>query len=452
MEARDSQREGTQRTHRALALVCVTILIASCGDGGDRQMETSDVSRSDVGDVLPDIHDVGSDPGQNTDAGHDLLPDAADTADTADVPVEPRPCDLATLRPENRQRVALLGHPFGSEVATDGTEIRSLTVGEDGTVTDDGVRLDVGFVPRRIEFTPSGTLAVVLGGNGELATVAVQAVAQLTVLDTIQLPSADYGDLHVHDDGVTVSVVGSNVAETSGVSVVTIQCDPETLGRLTEHPNGFLNLRLTDSLAFLDLERAILLGGQAVFEPEDPNDIRLIGYADHAWTERAAFDLFDDFVGASRIAASPDGTQVLIPNEVIFSADGGSVAVLQIEAETVTEHQRILDLPDVRTARYAPDGSLALVTQTEPGRVRALIRDGASVSLSEDAFRVGVADQLAGVDRGALRGLVLAPGTDPNNGPELVVLRALDGQVTELQRLPLQRGFENIPGAVALQP
>lgn len=193
-------------------------------------------------------------------------------------------------------------------------------------------------------------------------------------------------------------------------------------------------------------------GGQTVFDPVDDDDIRLLEYRDHAWTQRAGFDIFMDFVGATRIAASPDGTQALIPNDVPFSTEGGQVAVLSIAGDDVWEVGRLDGLPDVTEALYSPDGRIALVTQTEPGRVKVLVKEGNSMELTGQEVRAGVAQQMASIARGPLAGLVLVPATSPADGPELVVLRMEGDAVTETQRLPLGRGYDNIPHAVAVQP
>lgn len=451
------------RRARAVATCAWLCCVAApaCSD------DPSTLPASDTGDA-----DIGTDSSRDTagDAGHDAEPDdtePGDLEDQADASVPDAPgdaasdtdsgldadarCPLADPRAEG-PRTILIGHPFGAEVATDGTEIRTLEIGADGEVIDVGLRVDMGFVPSRIAFSPDGRYAFVLGEQGDLATLAVGGPQDVVLLDTIELPRADYGDLLVHSDGVTLTVVGSNVDTSSGVSVVSVSCDKPTEGALGALPEGFLNVRLSESLAPLGPDRGVLLGGQAVFDPVDDDDIRLLEYRDHAWTQRAGFDIFMDFVGATRIAASPDGTQALIPNDVPFSNEGGQVAVLSIAGDDVWEVGRLDGLPDVTEALYSPDGRIALVTQTEPGRVKVLVKEGNSMELTGQEVRAGVAQQMASIARGPLAGLVLVPATSPADGPELVVLRMEGDAVTETQRLPLGRGYDNIPHAVAVQP
>lgn len=352
----------------------------------------------------------------------------------------------------DKERVVMIGLPFTNDVEVRGTHVQTLTLSADGTLLNEGVTLDVGFRVARIEFAPSGALALVLGEDGELASLSVDGPMNVAVVDGVSMPSADYGDLALSADGETLSVVGLNVAETSGVSVVSVACD----GGLTVEEDGFLNVRLAQSMALLPgEERAVLLGGQATFEPVDPNDLRLLARDGAGWREVGAFDVFDDFIDASRIGLSPDGQLLLIPNGSPFSEDGDQVSVVAVEDDTLREVERLTDMPDVREAYFRPDGRNIVLTLLEPGQVKILVREGEDVAVSQTVRGVGLVEQMAPIERGALDGLMLFSSIDPIEGASsnIAMLRFTGlGEVEDLGQLNLGEELRHIPGAIAVQP
>lgn len=394
---------------------------------------TADASEVDV--------DASVDAGAEADAGTPL-PDAG-AADAG-------ACDPGAQGDPDRARVLLLGHGFGAVTGQDGTELRSLTLGGDGTPVDDGVRLDVGTKPRRIRFIPEGSRALVLGEDGALVSVSVDGASNLAVLDRVMLPAAGYGDLVVTSDGFTAFVVGSNVDETSGLSTIHVGC----LGELTVETQAFFNVRLSAALALLPGEaRAILLGGQTVFEPIDPDDLRLLERTPTGWSAVDTFDVWMDFIDAGNIAVSPDGATLLVPNGSPFSTEAGQLSVVSIQGDTLTEVDRLVGLDDVREVIFSPDGTTALASRFQPGRVAVLADLGAGLLVQREIAGIGLADQMEVVRRGALSGRVYIPSVDPNGGPNVAMLR-IDGRgiVTDLGQVELGSGSVNIPDAIAITP
>ena len=380
-----------------------------------------------------------------TDGGPDPSDGGPDPSDGG-----PKPCPPEEPGPEDGARIVLVGCPFSAQPQVDGTEIRSLLLDRAGELHDFGVRLDVGLRPRRVAFSPSGQWALALGEDGELASVRVDAVDALELVDVAQLPSAGYGDLIVTDGGRTLYVVGSNSTLDGGISTVRLGCD----GSLEVVDEHFFPMRLAESLALVpDSELAVLCGGQAVFDPVDVFDLRLLRRGDAGWEELAVFDVYQDFVDAARIAVSPDGATVLVPNGSPFSDDGAQLSVLTLAGDVLAEQRRLLDLPDAREALFSPDGATALVTLGEPGRVVVLADEGAGFVEVDRLRGVGLADQMALVGRGPLQGLVLLPSVDPNGGPNVAMLRIEGpGIVRDLGQFELGGGIENIPSAIAVTP
>ncbi len=407
-------------------------------------------SDEDPGDASPRAPDAGAD----LDAEGprpDLDPEAPDAGPRPDAaaPLEPDaslelPCgQLAADAP----RVVLLGHPFSGEVGVDGTEVRSLTLPPDGLPLDDGVRLDVGTRPQALVAAPSGAFAVVLGEDGVLSSISTESAGTIAVVDTISLDGAGWSDLQMHPDGALLTAARHDVGAESGLYTVHLTCE----GRL-EPAVGHYSLRLAAALALspVDPTRGLLLGGQAVFEPEDPNDLRLVELVDDRWEERGAFNVYGDFVDATGIALSGDGRTALVPNGSPFSDDGQQIAVVRVEGDALREVDRLTDQGDVRRARFAPDGTTALVTDLEGGRVLVLRPKGESYEVVERIGGIGLPDDLGVVHRGPGRGTVLVPSTHPGSGPTLTVLRVEGGAVQRVGDVLLGEGSENIPGPVSV--
>ena len=365
----------------------------------------------------------------------------------------PRCPDLPVVAAD-ASRVILVGHPFTAQPEVKGTEIRGLTLRPDATIADDGIRLDVGAKPVRIAFAPHGLYAFVLGEDGALVSVFVAAAEGMAVIDRVDLPAAGYGDLHVSADGGTVWVTGSNVDESSGISTVEVDCD----GNLSVAADAFFPLRLAESTAFLPGDAgALVLGGQAVFDPVDPNDARLLRRRGpdprDGFEEVGAFDLYHDFVGAGRIAVSPDGRTGALPNNSAFSAETGQMMLVSIDGDTVTEVDRVREVFDASEALFSLDGRTLVLSQVEPGRLGVYRIEDGRISETTELRGIGLADHLARVERGPLADTLLIPSVDPEGGPNITMVRITGpGQVEDRGETPLGRGSLNIATPIAVQP
>ncbi len=425
-----------------LVVVAVPCFAAAC-DGCVDPIGVIDAG--DDGDELP-IGDAGraGDAGARGDAGDDDE-DGGDKTD-AGVPG----CDpvLDDFGDPDRDRVVLVGQPYAAEIPDDGLVIRSLTLSVTDGLVDDGIRTDVGTRPERIEFARGGAYALVLGEDGALVSVQVCSTQNLLVVDTVQLPSAGYGDIRVADDGRSALIVGANSTETGGLSRVTIADD----GQLVVDAPAFLPLRLSYSIAMLGGGRALLLGGQVIyFEPQDPIDLHLLDVSGPAPVEVQGFDLWTDSVTPQRMAASPDGKYVLVPNNALFSAQTSQVQALEVTGNVVVERGRLLDLPDAAEAIFSPDGRHALVTQPQEDKVAIIDVDDGVFAVSGAIAGVGLADQMALVSRGALTGTVLVTSINQVGRIAILQFDAAAGAV-DTGHVDLGAGLESIPNAVAIMP
>jgi hypothetical protein len=354
-------------------------------------------------------------PAPDTDARTAPTPDGGPGPES-DAGVPPPVCPERALPAIDGPRVVLVGHPFTDVPGVDGTMIHGLTLQPNGRLDDDGIRLDVEVKAARIAFAPHGLLAFVLGEDGTLVSVFVAAAEGMAVVDRVSLPGADYGDLHVSPDGETVWVTGSNVNETSGISTIHVDCE----GLLTVDDAAYFPLRLAESTAFLPGDtRALVLGGQTVFEPVDPNDVRLLERQGAGFREVGGFDLFHDFVGAGRIAVSPDGRLGALPNNSAFSEEGGQMMLVEIDGDAVREVERV--------TRGARPGRGPVLTRrpdprADPGRARAPERvshreRGDHRDDRAHGHRSGGSDRARGAR--PLADTLLIPSIDPNGGPNI---------------------------------
>ena len=442
---------------RSRLLVTVAALAAACSS--DRRGAPAGAAGGDAGvdrDAATDAGPPGDDAdvSRGTDGGTDArqAEDASDArpADGGEPDGGVAACSFEEPGSADGDRVVLLGHPFGATAGVQGTEVRSLTLTAAGELVDDGARLDVGTRPDRIALLPSGELALVLGEDGSLVALRLSGAADLEAGDRLDLPSAGYGALALADGGRTVFVAGSNSTDTGGISTVEVACD----GTLTLRGDLFFPLRLTDTLALLPGgRRALVRGGQALFEPEDHDDLRLLERSEAGWRQVAAADVFIDYVSTAGLGLAPDGTWALVPNHSIFSDEGSQVALIDVGQDALGERRRLVDLPDPQEVLFAPDGGTVLLTLAEPGQVVVFVPTEAGVEEVARVRGIGLADQMALVDRGPLSGRVLLPSVDPAGGPNVAVLQiAGPGEVRDLGQLELGGGAVQIPTAIGLQP
>ncbi len=413
------------------------------GDGGGAGGEgggEADAGGDDPDGAAPDFDGAPPDGGIiHGDAG--VEPDGA---------LSPPACDFGELPAANRDRVVLVGFPFSDEVGESLTEIGSFTLSADGELAATRTRLDVGDRPRRIAFVPSGELAIVVGERGRIVSVRVNAADDLEIVDAVQLGGADYGDIAIADDGFTIFVSGSNSTPEGGLNTILLDCD----GFLTAVPEAFFPLKLTDSFALLPGgDRAVVRGGQTLFEPIDHRDLRLLERTPDGWVEIGDADIYEDHVSSARIGVSPDGSRVLIPNGAIFSNEFAQVAEVGIGGAGFDDRGRLEGLEDPREVLFSADGDTALLTLGEPGAIVVLAEQDGRFDEVDRIRRIGLADQMAPITRGDLAGLVLLPSVDPDVGSNIAQIRIEGaGQVRDLGQLTLGEGGSRIPTAIAVQP
>jgi hypothetical protein len=241
-----------------------------------------------------------------------------------------------------------------------------------------------------------------------------------------------------------------DVGETSGVSTVRVGCD----GTLTVDP-AFLNVRLSDAIALSPSgDRAVLLGGQTLFDPVDPNDLRMLRLEGGALREVGAFDVFHDMIKAGRIGWSADGATLMVANGQPLSKEHGHLAVLKADGDTLTETQRLTGLTGASEVLFSADGATALVSRPPVNKVTVLTSSAGSWKVAADVPGLGVIDQLAPITTGSLAGTVLGVTVDSGTGRSAVTALKIAGrgQVTVIGRTILGAGSTNVATTIGVAP
>ncbi len=344
----------------------------------------------------------------------------------------------------------LVGFSTSEEPDVSGTWVARFVLDSNGELSDELDRVDVATPPIRIGFALGGRFAIVLGEDGQLVSLKVLDNDELVIIDRIDLPSYSYADMEISDVLSRIFPVAHDVTDDAGVDSVAIDCD----GILTLHPEERFGIRLASSLSLGPSGKdALLLGGQVVFDPPDPNDIRHLIWGDSGWQEDGAFDVYASDVQATKIAISPDGSIALVPNNSSFSDEGNQISVLNVSGSDVTEAKRLTNLEEASFALWLHDGALGLVSRFFPGKVTVL--GGASaqeLEVVQTLSGIGLADQMAAVRTGELRDYVLVTSVDPSEGPSIGRLRRSGNTMEKLPQLLLGSGAANIPGAIAIRP
>lgn len=335
---------------------------------------------------------------------------------------------------------------------------------DSGVVITTGPRVDLGFAAARVEFLPSGTMALVVGEDGELASVRV-GPNTLEVLDQIAreprfddppatettLPGAGFGDLtmtnRLEAAGVVVYATGSNSVVTAGVSKVLVACD----GAITIDTTAHYGVRLAYSLAALPNNRALLFGGDVSgFDPQDPHDLRLLSLGSGPTTEIAGFDVLEGFLGATRIAAAADGSFAMVPNfSISGDPDSGDVVLVDIDGDVVRERGRIEGLQTPSEVVISPDNSVAAVSDWENDAVVIVDVRGPPAVVSTISG-VGLAEQMALVKSGAFAGRVFVPEVRASGGSFITTIDLGDGVGTRGAAYALDGA--DIPVGIAIAP
>ena len=316
---------------------------------------------------------------------------------------------------------------------------------------DLGVRLNVGFSPKRIGVMPGGRIALVLGEEGSLVSISL-ACDSLEILDRLSLEGAGFSDMVIQSDGSFAFLVNKDSTDEGGI--YTVEVGPS--GSL-ESKGAHFPIRLAQAMALYPGSpvRALLVGGQAMFEPFDENDVRILAFDGAQWRQTHEFDVYTDFVQCDGIGVSPDGGHAFITNGSPFSSERGHLIHLILTDDGVVENQRFVGQGDLSHARALPDGETFVVTTGETDQVRAFapFEGTGAYALTETIDGIGLAQQMSIAKAENGRVWIVLSAVNTVEGPNVTLLESTGvGQLSSPLRASLGEGALNIPGPIAIAP
>ena len=283
-----------------------------------------------------------------------------------------------------RPPLVALTFPLVDQIGEVGTEVSFYEWSSQGLSL--WSRLDVGFRPDDILLLHDGQWAVVVGQEGEICTVDLRG-DQPQVQTQLTLPSSSYKGIYPYPHSLRLLyTVAFNSTIDSGASLLEIGCE----GELTEYTDqDRLSLRLTFGIAPLNQrpDLVVAFGGQAVFDPIDPLDLRVyqftpISEGGLGWQNIASFDLWQDFIDAEGVAVSPSGDEVIMVNSSPFSDEGNQVRIARLtvpllegEEWGIETTQIIESIQDPQRAVFDPEFEKVWISQAEAGSLFYLEKD-----------------------------------------------------------------------------
>lgn len=386
----------------------------------------------------------GPGPGTGSDAGMDAGggPDGGGPDGGAGCPRLPAPAD--------RVRKVVVSHPYDSAGAkSDGYEVLELL--EDGTLIRPAVTFEMGrSIEGSIAFTPDGEVGMIATEGGFIGVFRFEANGEVSVVHTAFSGSFYAGKIVIAAGGAHAYVLDPNWENNGGgIYRVSIGCD----GSLTDE-GMVVATRLAHGLAFDPMGQAVLAAKQ-VDGVASGEDVYLFD-----WTEPPTLlggvDSFpDDEQIVSSSALSPNGRHFLVGDNSAFSAVPNRVAVVGLNAGSLSALQTLTPLNDPSAIVFSPFENAALVTSAFGNAAYRLGYDASSTTtpftLLGEVTYTGARPQLplgaSVLERGSLRGLILV---SENLGVRRLRFET-DGSVTDLGLTNLGPGSENITGSLGVQ-
>ena len=375
----------------------------------------------------------------------DLVDDTdTDTEDTSDTDVVDNCHD--TPAAEDRVRKVVVSHPYDSSGAQSG-EFEVLELSKTGVLSETNTTFTLSrAVWGDIVFTPDGEIGIAVHDDGTLGVFRFDG-------DDVVIVHSNFGNNDFYASRVTMDPTGSFiwVADDNwrdnggGLYRVYLDCDgkltndgrivkgkqpaaalldPTDTTRILVPSRDLLDSAAGHNLHLVEVNTPALLSGDAVF----PDDEATVSHA--VWRDEYAF----------------------VSDNSFFSV-GNRIAIARVENQTVKALQIIEGIEDPVWMVPSPFDSSLLVTSGFGDGLYLIKQAGVdNFYLDGELSYVSSAPELpsaaVAIERGTERGLVLVAET---SGIRQVRFDA-QGTVTDEGRFYLGSGYENIVGAIGVQP
>lgn len=376
------------------------------------------------------------------------------TTDDATLPPADGGC-TRTAAAADRPRKVVVSHPFGADAGAKTTMFEVLDLDAAGTLTQPSPRVTFSMgtaLDTPIVFTPDGEIGLVAQDDGTVGVFRLPAGGGAPVVIT---PGFDGNKgFYAHaivmaPDGSRAWVLDENTANNGGgVYELAIGCDgtPSLVGKAVPGDN-------MQAMALVDATHAVLSARKA-FDSAAGKDFHLIDLAAKT-TIASAAPFGDNDAIVSSIAVTPDGKYALVSDDGAASS-GDRLAVVALSPTAVTQ-VTVLTTPFPAMVVASPYDNAAIVLNDDStDQIHVLSYTPASTTTpfaitGELAYKFGkpqIPVTASLIDRGALKGTVFVG--------ENVAARQLrfetDGKVTDVAKLTMPDGLENIVGVIGVQP
>lgn len=423
----------------------------------------------DAGDggVDPGITDWGytwdtTDPGPLADQGQDPMPMDPGSLPDQDTPEEvedtleeviTNPCPRVP-GPADYVRKVVISLPFQAS-GQKSNRYEVLDLSTDGTLTRPGVAFEMGRLSMgELVFTPDGKVGI--APQDEDGTLGVFRVADGGQVEVVHA-GFDGGfypaDVVMGPQGLRAFVLDTNWRNNGGgVYSVLIGCD----GSLTSE--GLVApAKLPRALLFLpDDSGRVVVAADDLMDSTPGNDTHLLDWSLQPDLLSGVSAFGDDEAMVTAAAVTPNGRHFLLGDGSFFSGLPNRVAVVEQSGGQLVARQVISPVDDPVAVVASPFENAALVVSGYSNAVYVLsydpAHDTAPFAWVGEPQYVAASPQLPGgavlVERGGLTGRVLVPEVGGVHQFEF----GPGGDVTDLGRLDLGDGSENIAGGIGVQP
>jgi len=426
---------------------------SSGGEGGALIAGVSVSGGAEQGGALAGIT-AGAEGGETPDAGVEAGVQGGEAG--GEPPTGGAQDDCGVSAPSDEVRVAI-SFPYSDVIGVDGEAVQVYRATSEG-LTPWGERMTVGFRPAALRFSHGGLWLIALGERGGVVTIDLRG-DEPTIAERLELPSGAFRSIMRHPTRAEFDLPDANSTEDGGVYTLELSCEGALSPSLEHFP-----LRLTYALQRSSErpEWAIVLGGQARFEPIDNIDLRLLNAGDVSWRQVVEHDLYSDAIDAKGVALSASGRWAGVVNGSPFSTEGGHAHIMSVtfDPPSLQVSQSFEGLTDARRALFTPLEDRLMVSLQEPGALQLIDNVNGVWSLGDRVSGIGLIDDfsLSGPPEWATeaegRGQagavwVWAPMTSPNGGSWLSRVAVTPGvPALMLENISLGEGFSSIPNAI----
>ena len=388
--------------------------------------------------------------GMNMDGGT-LVESGGEDASQAGMMNNEMICE--TSRSKDDQLLAL-SFPFSETIGEPGETIQIYRLDHQGLQAW-GERLTLGFKATALEFTKDGLWLLAVGERGQVKSIDLRSETPM-IVDDVALPVGGYRSIQQNQSSRSFDVINSNSDELAGLYQLQVNCEGDIDAMILQYP-----LRLIQGFSRFKTapDQAIIFGGQALFDPIDLIDLRLLRFDGEAWTEQTSLDLYEDFIDAINVGLSPSGDWITAVNGSPFTEEGGQVRFVEVKMNPMelTEVQLFEGFSDVRGAWFMPDGQAVAITQLQANAVQFFAKAQDQWEVAQRIEGIGLAEMMVilplptSQEQGGW--MLYIPSTSPSGGSGVSILRVLDAnRVMSLPTFNLGNGFSNIPGVIAGWP